>query len=149
VVSFQLTVGFAGCRSSVSQANFAIYLVDTEEILLDGGDVVAFHADGGFLKLSGVGIEKWNSHLSHQGVPKLEDSLFGREFIIKIDGEELCRGVFWSDVSSYAFSGIVILDALIRMDADNNALSLRLDYPVGKPLPSDISLKLVRYFDRL
>ena len=65
---------------------FSIYLIDNEELVLSEYDIKAFYSADNTLELNENGIEKWNSYLTYQTIPKLADSLFSREFVIRIEG---------------------------------------------------------------
>lgn len=126
---------------------FAIYLADSGELVLSENDIAAYHRDNNTLELNGNGIKKWNSHLTSQDIPKLADSLYSRDFILKIGGREICRGKFWSNVSSAGYSGVVILDSLFKLDSSQNILWIRSDYPGrGETLNPTISSELNRFF---
>jgi hypothetical protein len=90
--------------------------------------------------------------LKYKDLPKLDDTLFSREFIIKIEGKEICRGRFWSGASSNRYSGITILDSLFKLDVDkNNTLHITLDYSAGGILSTSypaIQSELVNFFGK-
>jgi hypothetical protein len=129
--------------------DFAIYLADSGEIVLSENEIKTYHRDNNTLELNENGMKKWNSHLTYQGIPKLADSLFSREFIIKIEGKEICRGKFWSGVSSASYSGVVILDSLFKLDSSHNILWIKSDFP-GRSgaLDTSISSELNRFFEK-
>jgi hypothetical protein len=126
---------------------FAIYLADSGELLLSENEIAAYHRDNNTLELNENGIKKWNSHLTYQDIPKLADSLYSRDFILKIGRREICQGKFWSNVSSASYSGVVILDSLVKLDSSQNILWIRSDYPItGETLNPTISTELSRFF---
>ncbi len=129
-----------------AKSAFALVLADTGEVLLTENDVAAYHSDNGTLELNQSGIEKWNSHLTYQGIPKLADSLYSREFSIQVDGEEVCRGKFWSGVSSASVSGVVIFDSLFRLDNERNFVWIKSGYPWGNALDPSIDAELAHVF---
>lgn len=129
---------------------FGIYLADSGELVLSERHIKAFHSVDNTLELNENGIEKWNSYLTYQTVPKLADSLFSRDFVLKIEGNEICRGKFWSLVSSASYSGVVIWDALFKLDSSHSTLRIESGYPgsyMGS-LDATISSELVRFFER-
>lgn len=128
---------------------FAIYLADSGELLLSENEIRTYHSDNSTLELNENGIKKWNSHLTYQNTPELADSLFSREFILKIEGKEICRGQFWSHASSASYSGIVILDSLFKLDSSHNVLSIKSDYPsMSGALDPSISSELNQFFEK-
>jgi len=128
---------------------FGIYLADSGELMLSERDIKAFHSADNILELNENGIEKWNSYLTYQTVPKLADSLFSRDFVMKIEGKEICRGKFWSGLSSASYSGIVILDAIFQLDSSHNTLRIESGYPGSYmgTLDATISSELIRFFE--
>ena len=144
VTSILVFAQISGC-GLLKEDRFAIILADTGEILLTESDIEAYHSDG-TLDLNENGMKKWNSHLTYPGIPKLKETLYQREFIIRIDEKEICRGKFWSMVSSASINDIVILDSLMKMDDDYHSIWIRSTYPSGKPLADSISSELDRFF---
>jgi hypothetical protein len=129
---------------------FGIYLADSGELVLSERDIRAFNRADNTFELNENGIKKWNSYLTYQTIPKLADSLFSKDFILKIEGQEICRGKFWSSVSSESYSGVVILDALFEIDSIHNILRIESGYPgsyMGS-LDATISSELIRFFER-
>ncbi len=81
------------------------------------------------IELNEAGIEKWNSYMTYEAIPKLKDTLFGRDFVLKIEGKEIYRGKFYSSVSSASYDGVAILDALFKLNEGNNRILILSDYP--------------------
>ncbi len=144
VISILFFAQISGC-GLLKEDRFAIILADTGEILLTESDIAAYHSDG-TIDLSRKGIEKWNSYHTYPDIPKLAETLYQKEFIIKIDGEEICRGKFWSMVSSASVNGIVILDSLFKLDSENRSIQIQSAYPWRESLPDSISSELDRFF---
>ena len=145
LISIALFAQLAGC-SLLKEGNFAIVLAGTGETALTEQDVEAYHS-GGTIDLNQKGIEKWNSRFTYADIPKLADSLYNKEFIIKIDEKEICRGKFWSNVASASVDGIVILDSLFKMDEINHSIRIQPSYPGRGTLPDSISSPLATFFE--
>lgn len=130
--------------------SFGIYLASSGELVFSEAHLKAFHSDDNSFELNEIGIERWNSYLTYQTVPKLEGSLFSSDFVLKIEGREICKGKLWSSVSSVSYSGIVILDALFKLDSSDSILRIESGYPGSykSPLDVNISSELVRYFEK-
>ncbi len=143
VIAVLLAAQVSGC--GLLKENFAIVLADTGETILTERHIAAYHGDG-TIDLNQKGIEKWNSYHTYPDIPKLANTLYNKEFIIKIDGKELCRGKFWSNVSSASVDGIVILDSLFRMDDKNHSIQIQFSYPGRGPLPNSINSELDLFF---
>jgi hypothetical protein len=128
----------ASCNSNpstpiIAKESFVIYLAENREVVLTEHEINLYDPEKTILELNEDGIEKWNSHITyHQDVPKLADGLFSQEFIIEIEGKEICRGKFWSTASSASFDGVVILDSLFRLDSEHNFIQIQSGYPVGE-----------------
>lgn len=117
---------------------FGIYLVDSEELVSSEYHIKAYRrgvhfyeddTDTNVIEMNKEGIEKWNSYIIYETNTDLEDSLYYRDFILKIEREEIYRGRFYSMVSSMIYEGVVILDALIKLDDDHNYIRIDWDYP--------------------
>jgi hypothetical protein len=129
---------------------FGIYLADSGELVLSEQHIKAFHNADNTFELNDTGIEKWNSYHVYPDIPKLKDTLFSREFVMKINGKEICRGKFYSMVSSASYSGVVILDALFKLDSEHRTISIAPGYasPGSNTLDSTISTSLTDFFER-
>ena len=153
VIALCLMAGFTfvaslSCNGGQDES-FGIYLADTGEPVLTELDISAYHASDNTFELNREGIEKWNSYIATDDIPKLDKSLFSREFIIKIEGREICQGIFWSSVSSQSRSEIVILDALFILDETRNTITIQAHYPGwGTPLDEAVSSSLTEYFEK-
>jgi len=128
----------AACAKS--DGGFGVYLADSGETVLSLEHIKAYHSLDYSLELTPQGIERWNSFQTSTTVPKLAQSLYNREFILKINGSEVCRGKFYSLVSSASYDGVVILDSIIKLDSEHNTIKLDFGYPPGysfSTAPSD------------
>lgn len=111
------------------EESFGIYLADSGELVLSEVHIKSYHSAENKFELNEQGIERWNSFINYQDVPKLEDSLFSREFMIKIEGKEICRGKFWSNLSSTLCPETVIADAFFKLDREHCTLTIHSGYP--------------------
>ena len=140
-----LTPGIAACREP---PDFGIYLADTGQLVLSGRHIQSYDTASYTLELNNAGIEKWNSFITYTTPPKLRDCLFSREFVLRIDGREVCRGKFWSRASSALCPDVAIYESLFRMDAEHRELRVEFGYLSTVP-PSEenrISAALAGYF---
>ncbi|MGA3094349.1 MAG: hypothetical protein ABSD79_03065 [Dehalococcoidales bacterium] len=136
----------AACAKS--DGGFGIYLADSGEMVLSLKQIKAYHSLDYSLELTPQGIEKWNSFQISTTVPKLSQSLYQRDFILKIDGKEVCRGQFYSLVSSASYNGVVIMDSVMKLEGDRNAIKIDFGYAWSFP-PSEesrITAELERFF---
>ncbi len=122
-----------------NEPGFGIYLLDTGELVLSDNHINAYYRDAYLyenieetthaIELNEEGIERWNSYNYHEEIPKLKDSLYGRNFVLKIEGEEIYRGEFYSMVSSASYDRIVILDAIVELNKEHNRIYINNGYP--------------------
>ena len=122
-------VGILACCGG-EEVGFGIYLIDNGELVLSEHHIEAYYGDTHTIELNEKGIRKWNSYMTWETTPKLADSLYSRDFVLKIDGEEIYRGKFYSMVSSATYPGVVIMDAIIELDNDNNTIRIEFGYPL-------------------
>ena len=136
--------GLTGCDNEVETFDnseepcFAIYLVDSGELVLSDHHIKAYRrgvrfyendTDTHVIELNKEGIEKWNSYVTYGSTPELNETLYKRDFVLKIMGEEIYRGKFYSMLSSIDYGGVVILDALVKLDNDHNYIRIDWGYP--------------------
>jgi hypothetical protein len=145
-------VCFIGLSCAAAQpGNFGIYLSDSGELVLSGDHIKTYHSDLQEFELNQQGIDKWNSYLDYESTPKLKDSLFGRDFIIKIGGEEICSGTFWSGICSSLPDGIIISESMLRMDAGHTTIRITAGVLASDNIKSEmksINEQLADYFGR-
>lgn len=128
VLALLLTpVWLAGC--STNESGFGIYMVDTGELVLSDQHIEGYYWESHAIELNEEGIEKWNSYITYDGIPKIQETLHQRDFVLKVKGEEIYRGKFYSMVSSMSYEGVVILDSLIKLDEDINTIVIQHGYP--------------------
>jgi hypothetical protein len=132
--------------SARQSADFTISLVNTGEVILSANDIVTFHSDNSTLELNAAGIQKWNSHLTYPDIPKLNQSLFGQDFILKIKGREICQGKFWSWASSASYTGVKICESLFKLDSSHNLISISAGFGGSETLDPTISSEISNYF---
>jgi hypothetical protein len=119
-----------------SDGDFGIYLADSGEQVISLAHVKAYHSVDYSFELNAKGIEKWNSFQTSTSVPHLAESLYKRDFILKINGSEVCRGKFYSIASSATYDGIIILESLGKLDSDHSSIKIDFGYPFGFSSPS-------------
>jgi hypothetical protein len=125
---FVFLCGFSAC-SRENKPSFGIYLADSGELVLSEEHIAAYYQDTHTIELNETGIAKWNSYLDYTSTPKLADSLFSKDFILRVKGEEIYRGKFYSGVSSMSYDGYVILESLFKMDKEKHSITIEHGYP--------------------
>lgn len=144
ILAIVCVCGMTGCDSQLESYDcgdgpcFGIYLVDSGELVLSEQHIKAYRREMYFyvddtethvIELNEEGISRWNSYMTYESIPKLNETLYKKDFVLKIEGEEIYRGQFYSMVSSMSYDGVVIMDALVRLDNDNNAIRIDYGYP--------------------
>ena len=122
-----LLCGLLACGHG-DEPGFGIYLVDSGELVLSENHIKVYHGDSHTIELNEAGIEKWNSYLTYDSIPKLKESLYSRDFVLKVEGKEMYQGKFYSMVSSASYPGVVILDALIKLEGERNTIRIEYGY---------------------
>jgi hypothetical protein len=117
---------------------FGIYLIETGEPVITEEHIAAYYTDmrGSMygegvhaIELNKAGIERWNSFITYEDIPKLKQTLYQKDFVVRVYGREVYRGEFYSMVSSMSYNGVVILDALIELSGDNDKIYIAYGYP--------------------
>jgi hypothetical protein len=103
--------------SLLSNGIFEIYLVDTGEIVVTEEDILFYRKSSHQIKLTDEGSRKIEE-LS------LMTPLNGTKFAIRLYGEDIYSGWFWTPISSISCSDIVI-ETLVR----NNTIKIATGYP--------------------
>ncbi len=114
-----------------AENNFEIRLADSDELVLSQEHVKAYYPAEHAIELNESGIEKWNSFQTYTAEPKLAQSLYLKDFVLKINGTDAARGVFYSMASSSSYRGLAIVEALGRLDSEHAKLWFISDYPSG------------------
>ncbi len=117
VSAFFALIALSGCLDgSQAKPGFGIYLEETGELVLSDEDIISYNKNTHEIRLTESGINKINSY-SESERPSTSHGLYQKPFVVKLNGEELYEGAFWSGVSSLAYSGIVITDVLVLKDS--------------------------------
>ncbi|HEY96956.1 MAG TPA: hypothetical protein G4O16_02095 [Dehalococcoidia bacterium] len=87
--------------------------------------------------------------MTYSDIPKLKDTLVSQNFVLNINGEEIYRGKFYSMVISASYSGVVILDALIKLDKTHNIIIIQNGYPWSDPYTEEDPRNNQKLFDYL
>ncbi len=153
ITIFLLMLFITGSLACVGndKTEFGIYLADSGELVLSEKHIKAYYPDAHTLELNEQGIEKWNSYLTYTTIPKLDQCLFLKDFVLKIKGDEIYRGKFYSAVSSISYSGIVIMDALFKLDSTNSTIWIKNSYPGSFSENQDDprnDLRIIEFFEK-
>lgn len=116
----------SGCSGAGS---FKIALTDTGDIVLTDDYIKAYDWQTHTIELNAKGIQKWNSFSEYSTIASETKSLFGKDFVVSLDGKELYRGRFLSNIVSSSYDGVVILDAILKRDNEHNTIQINFGYP--------------------
>jgi hypothetical protein len=123
-------------------AGFELSLAASGEVILKDVDIAAYIWGKHRIVLTPKGVERWQSFVPFDSsydppIPKM-GGLFGKEFVIKLNGVEMYRGHFWSMCSSQLKPGVLIYETLgviqdalwIEFERPHNKVE---DDPRGRP----------------
>ena len=130
LIAVMLPIAAVACshNETTKEPGFGIYLVDTGELVLSDEYIESYNASTHEIALNEAGIEKWNSYITGTP-PTLAQSLFSKEFSVKVNRLEMYRGKFWSIASSIIEDGVTIQEALFKLDSENNTISIGYNCP--------------------
>jgi len=111
------------------EAGFGIFLADSGELVLSEQHIEVYHKSTHEIELNEEGIEKWNSYMTYETIPKLDEGLYGQEFVVRIEGREAYRGRFSSIAVSVIQQGITIQDTLFKLDSEHNSIRIVIEWP--------------------
>lgn len=130
IVVAMLAAAVLACSDgSTTESSFGIYLVDNGELVLSDKQIKSYYAETYVIELNEEGRQIWESYIPYNDsfdppIPVL-GCLFARDFVIKVDEEEIYQGKFYSALSSSSYDGIVILDTMSSVDR----LQINFGYP--------------------
>jgi len=96
---------------------FGIYILESGELVISDKEIISYNKTSHEIRLTEEGVRKIEA-LSF-GVP-----MYGKPFVIKLDGRGIYNGSFWSPISSVSASGIVI-DTFVQ----DNTIRIEAGYP--------------------
>ena len=106
-----------------SEEGFGIYLLEPDELVISDLEIISYNKTSHNIKLTDAGVEK---------IESLQVPLNGAGFVIKVDGEEIYRGAFWSPISSFSYHGVVIVTLVA-----NDSVKMEAGYPPSQFLGED------------
>lgn len=109
------------------EEGFGIYHLETGKLLISDKDIIAYNKNTHSIKLTEEAVKRLRSYVPYKTmtlndsaytIPKL-GGLYQKSFVVKLNGERLYEGIFWSSVSSSSYSRIVIIDVLLITNEDH------------------------------
>ena len=124
-----------------SSGEFGLYLVENGELIVSDRDILSYNKTNHEIKLTKGGVERF------QGL-----DLYQRTFVIKLKGEEMYEGAFWSYLSSRVYEGVVILDIILIQDDVTDSLTIEPWYPPGLFYGAEdprLNTEIFNYFQKI
>ena len=97
------------------EGGFGIYLLESGELVISDIEIVSYNKTSHEIKLTDAGAAK---------IEGIHVPLNGTDFVIKVEGEEIYRGAFWSPISSIPYHG-----PLIETLVTDNTVKIQAGYP--------------------
>jgi len=107
-----------GNQLQTTKDGFAIYLLESNELVISDKDIISYNKTSHEIKLNQDGIAKMRAL-----------DLYGKLFVIKLGGREVYNGSFSSEVSSIPSSELMILDVLAVQYGLADSLRIQAGYP--------------------
>jgi len=98
-----------------SEEGFGIYLLESGELVISDMEIISYNKTSHEIELTDAGVAK---------IESIEVPMNGTGFVVKVGGEEVYRGAFWSPISSFSYHGVVI-ETLVT----NNSVKIEAGYP--------------------
>lgn len=120
-----------------SEEGFGIYLLESGELVISDTEIISYNKTSHEIKLTDIGVAK---------IEGLQVPVNGVGFAMKVDGEEIYRGAFWSPISSLPYHGVVI-ETLVT----DNSVKIGAGYPSSQFQGEDPrdNPKLFEYLNRV
>lgn len=144
LLTLTISAGILSCalnnEAPEEKPGFGIYLVDTGELVLSDIHIKAYRRnvhlteaeeDTHEIELNEAGIKQWNSYLTYEGIPKLKDTLYQRDFVVRVNGEDIYKGRFYSMLSSMSYDGVVIMDTVTKLNEEHKMIYICYGYPTS------------------
>lgn len=107
-----------GNQLQTTKEGFAIYLLDSNELVLSDKDIISYNKTSHEIKLNQDAMARMRAL-----------DLYGKPFVIKLGNREIYDGSFSSEVSSIPSSGVIILDVLAVQYGLADGLRIQAGYP--------------------
>jgi len=140
ILSIACLMFLAGCNSD---AKFAVYLTETDQMVFSEDDVASYDASNGAFSFTEEGLKNLEQFRSST----LEAGLYQEPFVVKIGDEEIYSGKFWSGFSSLSELGIVMSD-IGMLSTDFNTMYVSSGYPSGDSRDGDELINDKRIIER-
>jgi hypothetical protein len=120
-----------------SEGGFGIYLLRSGELVISDMEIISYNRTSHEIKLTEAGVAK---------IEGLQVPLNGTGFVVKVEGEEIYLGAFWSPISSLPYHGVVIetvvTDNSVKIEAGYPSSHFQGEDPRDNP-------KIFDYLDRV
>ncbi len=121
---FLFLASVVGCPPDANRY-FAIHLAASDSVLITDEDITSYEASTQTFILTMSAAARLQSY---QTGSQIYSGLYQQAFVVKLRGEEIYRGKFWSNISSLSEDGIVMID-VVTIGPTNNKLIVACSYP--------------------
>jgi hypothetical protein len=121
-----------------------------QNLIISEKDIISYNKTSHVIKLTEDGLRVMRSKVLYEEVngelvPQL-DGLYLKAFSVRLDGQEIYSGTFWSSASSQSNSGIVLLDVLTILSDDHITISAGYPGPANyKGVDPRNNTKIMQY----
>ena len=119
------------------EGGFGIYLLGSGELVISDREIVSYNKTSHEIELTEAGVAK---------IEGLQVPVNGTGFVVKVEGEEIYRGAFWTPISSLPYNGVVIetvvTDDSVKIEAGYPSSQFQGEDPRDNP-------KIFDYLSRL
>ena len=122
-----------------SEEGFGIFLSENNTLVISDQDIIWYNVTSHEVKLTQSGADK---------IDALNVSVFGTQFVAKIDGREIYKGTFMTPISSVsAPPSNVVIETFFQ----NNTIKIQIGYPPMQPPGKDprINSEIFNHFQNL
>jgi hypothetical protein len=121
------------------EGSFGVFLSENNTLVISDEDIVWYNMTSHEIKLTEGGVAK---------IEGLKVSVFGSQFKVKIDGEEIYNGTFMTPFSSVPLPPS---DVVIETFVQNNTIRIQVGYPSSQPTGEDprINSKIFSHFQNI
>lgn len=125
-----------------SEGGFGIYLLGSGELVISDLEIVSYNRTSHEIELTEAGVAK---------IEGLQVPVNGTGFVVKVEGQEIYRGAFWTPISSLPYNGVVIetvvTDNSVKIEAGYPSSQFQGDDPRDNPRVFDYLSRLGKLTD--
>jgi hypothetical protein len=138
-VIFVIVASYELFLNHQSESSFGIFLLENNTLVISDQDIAWYNLTSHEIKLTQAGAAT---------IEALHVPLNGSQFIVKVDGQEICNGTFMTPISSMTSPPS---DVVIQTLVQNNSIRIQIGYPPTQPIGEDprINSKIISHFQNI